>query len=75
MKNSNILNNKIEFLELSQDIWQKLKDSDKKYVKDVWVLSRKDLKKMSFNDSQIMQIIIKLQLNGLDLNKKVYGKD
>ena len=45
MKNSNILNNKIEFLELSQDIWQKLKDSDKKYVKDVWALSRKDLKK------------------------------
>lgn len=36
--------------------------------------TKKDLKKMNFEDREIQQIIIKLQLVGIDLNKKIYSK-
>lgn len=41
-------------------------------VEDVWGQKRSDLKKMGITDSIINHISIKLQLLGLDLNKKVY---
>lgn len=34
--------------------------------------TKKDLKKMNFEDREIQQTIIKLQLVGIDLNKKIY---
>ena len=39
---------------------------------DLWCLNRKKLKEYGVVDADIKQIIIKLQLIGLDLNKKVY---
>lgn len=41
-------------------------------VEDLWVLSRNDLKEYGLNDNQINHIIIKLELRGIGLNKKIY---
>lgn len=44
------------------------------FIKDLWILKRKNLKDIGLNDMQINSIIIKLQLHGLDINKKIYSK-
>lgn len=44
------------------------------FIKDLWILKRKNLKDIGLNDTQINSIIIKLQLHGLDINKKIYSK-
>lgn len=51
-----------------------LKSNEKSKIRDVWMLKRQDLKKMGLTDTKINDIIIKLQLNGLDINSKVYNK-
>lgn len=63
---------KIESLELSYSITKKLKDNKILIVEDLWKLNRETLKKLGFNNYEINDIIIKLQLRGLDLNKKKY---
>ena len=67
-----ILNSDISVLGLDNKILDKLRSSKLNLVNELWVLGRKDLKDLSLSDSEINQIIIKLQLNGIDLNKKVY---
>ena len=66
----------ISSLSLSKELINKLKDKDKdkelNYIEDVWVLKRIDLKNMGFSNDEINDIIISLQLIGLDLNKKKY---
>ena len=71
MKNK-ILDSEIEVLTLNDNVVKKLKNNNINYVKDLWSLSRKDLKNLNFLDRDIQGIIIKLQLKGLDLNKKKY---
>lgn len=68
----NYLELPIEKLDIKTNIISKLKLHNILSVKDIWYLKRKDLKNFDLNDSEINQIIIKLQLNGIDLNKKVY---
>lgn len=68
----NCLELPIEKLDIKNNIISKLKLHNILSVKDIWYLKRKDLKNFDLNDSEINQIIIKLQLNGIDLNKKVY---
>lgn len=63
---------KIETLNISSNIINKLKKININYIKEIWKLTRKDLKNIGFNDQEIKQIIISLQLEGLDLNKKIY---
>lgn len=63
---------KVETLNLHEKIISKLKSLDINYIKDIWLLNRKELKKMGLTDNEIKQIIISLQLEGLDLNKKIY---
>lgn len=70
-----ILEDLLSVLEIDSSIVDKLRDKDVLTIEDLWRLKRKDLKEMGFKDSEIMHIIIKLQLYGLDLNKKSYGKD
>ena len=41
-------------------------------ISDLWPLTRKDLKSFKISDKDIHSIIVKLQLNGLDLNKRKY---
>jgi len=62
----------IESLNIKKNIIDKLKHNNIFSIKELWVLKRKDLKVFDLNDIEINQIIINLQLNGIDLNKKVY---
>lgn len=66
------LDNPIEDLNIKDSITKKLKSNNILIIKDIWYLKRKDLKNLNFSDNEINQIIIKLQLKGIDLNKKVY---
>lgn len=74
MKNKH-LEKDISVLELSSSIEKFLRANEINYIKDIWVLKRKDLKSLGIKDSDINTIVVKLQLFGLDLNKKVYSKD
>lgn len=66
------LDSEIETLNIDSCTQNKLKINNIKYIKDLWILKRKDLKMISLTDKEINNIIVKLQLNGLDLNKKKY---
>ena len=59
-------------LSLSKELINKLKDKGLNYIEDVWVLKRINLKTLGFTNDEINNIIISLQLIGLDLNKKKY---
>ena len=72
MKKQKILEKSIEELGIDKKIISVLKDNNVTIIEDVWKMKRKDLKDLKFSDSEIMSITIKLQLYGLDLNKKVY---
>ncbi len=67
-----ILEKSIEELGLNTKMTSILVENDINTIEDIWVLKRKDLRAFSLSDSDITQIVIKLQLFGLDLNKKVY---
>ena len=66
------LEKNIKELELNDKIRKVLEQENLNQIKDVWLLKRKDLKEFGLNDNEINQVIIKLQLFGIDLNKKVY---
>lgn len=72
MKKKKILEKGIEELSLDTKALKLLKENDIITVEDLWSKKRKDLKELNFSDSEITNIAIKLQLYGLDLNKKVY---
>ncbi len=67
-----MLDEDIKVLNLNQKLEIKLKNNNIVTIKDLWKLKRKDLKMLGFSDYEIKEIIIKLELNGLDLNKKIY---
>ena len=67
-----ILEKNIEELQLNNKIINKLKEKDIRIIKDLWKMKRKELKQLGFSDSEISQIIIKLQLHAIDLNRRVY---
>lgn len=69
--NVNLTKN-IDILDLDKDVLNILKDNNIVLIRNLWELNRKKLKEMGVKDSDIKQITIKLQLLGLDLNKKVY---
>ena len=68
----NILDKKISCLSLNDNINNILNNNNIIFVKDLWVLNRKTLKSFNLSDKEIYNIIVKLQLNGLDLNKRKY---
>ena len=72
MKKQKVLEKDIKELGLNAKINNILKENNINTIEDLWKLKRKDLKNMKMPDSEITMIIIKLQLYGLDLNKKVY---
>ncbi len=67
-----ILEKNIEELQLSSKVLNKLKEHNIVIIKDLWKMKRKELKQLGLTDSEISQIIIKLQLNAIVLNKRVY---
>ena len=63
---------KISSLNLDKNIEKKLVDNNINIIEDLWLKKRKDLKETGFSDKEIKSIIISLQLQGLDLNRKKY---
>lgn len=69
------LDKDISFLDINSIILEKIINSNILTIRELWSLKRKDLKKLGLKDSEINIIIIKLQLYGIDINKKIYNKD
>lgn len=69
------LNNSIKILNLESDVENILINNQILKVKDLWSLNRKALKNIDLTDNQIHSIIVKLQLNGIELNKKINNND
>ncbi len=67
-----VLKKNIEILNLDDSIIKKLKENSINIIEELWVINRHKLKDMNFKDNEINQIIIKLQLIGIDLNHKRY---
>lgn len=70
-----ILNKNISELGLDVDTLEKLQSKKVYIINDLWKLKRTDLKEFDLSDVEINQIIIKLQLCGIDLNERVYNKN
>lgn len=63
----------ISVLELDPKVNKILKENNINTIGDLWILNKKKLKEIGIVDSDIKFISIKLQLLGLDLNKKIYN--
>lgn len=61
-------------LNFQKSIIDKLKLNNITSFEKLWRMSRKNLKSIGFTYEEINNIAIKLQLNGLDLNKRVNSK-
>ena len=73
MKKINVnLKKDIKILDLDREGLAILKDNNINLIEDLWLLTKKDLKILGISDKDIKYISIKLQLLGLDLNKKIY---
>ena len=77
LKKVQIMNNKynnipIENLNLNKRIINKLKENDIFTVSDLRYKKRDFLKNINLSNEDINMISIRLQLLGIDLNKKVY---
>ena len=72
MRNKEVLNNNIDLLNLDKVLIEKLNNIDICKIEDLWKCNRTYLKDNQFSNNDISQIKIRLQLIGLDLNKKVY---
>lgn len=66
------VNEKINKLGIDESIIKVFNSRNIVTINDLWGLKRKDLKNMDFSGEQINHIIIKMQLNGIDLNRKKY---
>lgn len=62
----------ISFLKLEDSINKIFKMNNILVINDLWLLTRDDLKKIGLNGNLIKKVVVKLQLIGLDLNKKKY---
>lgn len=71
--NKNLLNKNVDILMLSDNVINKLKLNNINKLEDIWLLDRNDLKKLDLSIEDIRETRVKLQLNGLDLNKKIYN--
>lgn len=72
MRNKEVLDKEIEILNLDKYIVEKLNNIDICKVDDLWKCNRTYLKNNQLSNNDISQIKIRLQLLGLDLNKKKY---
>ena len=64
------LDKDISYLKLNNDINSVFKDNNILTIEDLWIKNRTYLKNLGLSDNEIKQIIIKLELIGLDLNKR-----
>lgn len=66
------LDNTIESMNLSSKLIEKMHANNIRTIENIWTKTRKELKQLGFTDSEIKSVVIALQLEGLDLNKKKY---
>lgn len=66
------LDKSIDILGLKKDVLNILKENNVDCIRDLYVLKRKNIKSFGISDKDICQIIIKLELLGLDLGGKKY---
>ncbi len=72
MKKCKYLENPIDTLKVDESILDILLNNNVFKIKDLWELNRANLKDMDLTDNQIKLISIKMQLLGIDINKKRY---
>ena len=60
----------LDNLNLDKNILDKLEVNKINSIEELWELDRRKLKELNFNNEEINSIAIKLQLEGLDLNKR-----
>ncbi|NLA33704.1 MAG: hypothetical protein GX861_02420 [Tenericutes bacterium] len=73
--NKELLNKEIIQLDIDPSIIKKLNSNDINIIDELWCFKRKELKKIGLNDNEIKQVIIKLQLKGMDLNRRKYNRN
>lgn len=66
------VDNEISTLELDDSVYKILLANNINKIGDLWIKNKSELKNYGLNDKEIKYISIKLQLIGLDLNKKMY---
>lgn len=71
-KNNKYIDKDISILGLDDNIACLLTNNEIRTVNDLWLKTKKDLKSYGLKDKDIKYVSIKLQLIGLDLNKKMY---
>ncbi|MDD2181459.1 MAG: hypothetical protein PHW32_03715 [Bacilli bacterium] len=69
------LNDCISKINIDNEITKILTKNNILKIEDLWNLKRNDLKKFGLSSPEIKHIKIKMQLYGLDLNKKKYNKN
>ena len=67
---SKYLDEDISYLNLNDKITNLFKENNILKINDLWVLNRKNLKSLGLIDTETKQVIIKLELLGLHLNKR-----
>ena len=70
---NNFLEKDITCLNLNQNISSILEQNNVLKINDLWNYNKKNLKNIGMTNSDIKEIVIKLELLGLELNKK-YNK-
>ena len=73
--NSICLEDNINKLGIDNEVLKILNQNNVLIIDELWKLKRNNLKKMGLNNMDIQHIKIKLQLRGLDLNKRIYKKN
>lgn len=63
----------IKVLDLDPKVNKVLYDNEINTIGILWELNKKKLKELGLTDSEIKMISIKMQLLGIDLNKRVYN--
>lgn len=71
MKKEDLVKN-IDYLKINDNTTKKLKNNNILTIEDLWNTNRNILKDYSLMDSEIREVSIKLQLIGMDLNRKKY---
>ena len=64
------LDEDISYLKLNSNLNSLFKENNILKVEDLWIKNRTFLKNIGLSDNDIKQVVIKLELIGLDLNKK-----
>ena len=72
MLNKHVFDKSIEMLNLDSKLLKILKNNDINIVSKLWEKSKEDLKAIDLSQEDIREIRVKLQLYGLDINRKIY---